>query len=1032
MGMVYDTKVEAGHTTVSGPSGERVKTSKDSDAAGLIADDDVRRSLAAIVVSPAFHASPQLAAFLRFVVESTLTGRSDRIKGYTIAVEALGRDDKFDPQTDPIVRVEAGRLRRALDRYYAGPGADDPILIELPRGSYVPNFRRRARTPPSERGRMLRGLVDAFKPQAAIYFAVLTGISAYAVLDLLVIDQLLSRDDKEPAALASAPPAARPAERRLYVGPSLFIAPVVVIGESPHAAVLPATFESRMRDVFARFDDVTIISKAPASPAGAEPASFADYRLATEMDYHRDGTLNLRFQLRDEADGSIVWARTFERAQSGHEAQASRYPIVREVAGVLLQPFGVIHSRERVKRAANRDRDPRYACLLESFDYFRTYEHSQHARIRGCLEDVTRNDPTFASGFSSLARAYFREYLFGLSGDPDARPLDRALETAQQAIALKPNHVRAYYVLLDVHMARGEVSEALAAGEKAIALNPYDATAIFHYAAQLVLLGEIDKGLKLISEAVRYAGSTPPRFLFIQAIAAYLRNDFPGAAAAANQLTNERFPLGYVLRAITQVNLGDRDRARKSVARLVALYPSWQTDTRAELNKYLPLPWVVDRIESDLREAGLDGAAPAAVASIPSIPTLAAATAATALPTVMVDPIEILGTRPTENGEPGWIRAQLVRAFQRFEDVNIATRPEPALAGRASPPDYHFTTTASFEPGGINLTFRLIDKPDGTVLWSKTYERVRHQAARDEAPLPFLGEVAVALLHPLGVVPTRERIKDSPRAGAERYRCMLTATDYLRSFVPSRHAKARGCLEDAVAADPNFSGGFVALARVYLREHQFSVTARPGDSPPLDRAAAAAQRAIAANPNSARAHFVMFDIAAARGDERAVRLHGEKAMALNPYDSSVAFHYGAQLIMLGDIDAGLALVRRVNTSTTVPPARLDFVLFTASYLKGDMAEASRHAKRIANDAFVPGHVARALAAFRSDGPEATRKAIERLTAIDPNWRDDPRGELAKFIPSPTVVELFARDLALAGLGAPQRASHTLQGRGVIQ
>ena len=1021
--------LEAGHTTVSGPPGERVKTSKDSDAVGLIADDDVRRSLAAIVVSPAFHASPQLAAFLRFVVESTLTGRSDRIKGYTIAVEALGRDDKFDPQTDPIVRVEAGRLRRALERYYAGPGADDPILIELPRGSYVPSFRRRARTPPAERGRMLRGLVAAFKPQAAIYFAVLTGISAYALLDLLVIEHLLDR--KEPAALASAPPAARPAERRLYVGPSLFIAPIATLGEPPHTAILPTTLESRMRDIFARFDDVTIISNAPAAPAGAGPASFADYRLATEMDYHADGTLNLRFQLRDEADGSIVWARTFERAQSGHEAQASRYPIVREIAGVLLQPFGVIHSRERIKRAANRDRDPRYACLLESFDYFRTYEHSQHARIRGCLEDVTRNDPTFASGFSSLARAYFREYLFGLSGDLDARPLDRALETAQQAIALKPNHVRAYYVLLDIHMARGEVSEALAAGEKAIALNPYDTTAIFHYAAQLVLLGEIDKGLKLISDTVRYVGSTPPRFLFIQAIAAYLRNDFSGAAAAANQLTNERFPLGYVLRAITQLNLGDRARARKSVARLVALYPSWQTDTRDELNKYLPLPWVVDRVENDLREAGLDGAATATVAAIAGTPASAAAPA-TALPTVMVDPIEILGTRPTENGEPSWIRAQLVRAFQRFEDVNIVTGPAPALPSRASAPDYHFTTTASFEAGGINLTFRLIDKPDGTVLWTKTYERVRHQAARGEAPLPFLGEVAVALLHPIGVVPTRERIKDSARAGAERYRCMLTATDYLRSFVPSRHAKARGCLEEAVAADPSFSGGFVALARVYLREHQFSATARPGDSPPLERAAAAAQRAIAVNPNSARAHFVLFDIAAARGDERAVRLHGEKAMALNPYDSSVVFHYGAQLIMLGDIDAGLALVHRVSTSTTVPPARLDFVLFMASYLKGDMAEASRYAKRIANDAFVPGHVARALAAYRSDGPEATRKAIERLAAIDPSWRDDPRGELAKFIPSPSVVELFARDLALAGLGAPQRASHTLQGYGLVQ
>src|ERR1700730_4238396 len=97
--------------------------------------DEVRAALDRIVASPHFRASPQLASFLRFVVEAAVTGGSDRIKGYTIAVEALGRNADFDPQADPIVRVEAGRLRRALDRYYANGGTDDPIAIELPRGS---------------------------------------------------------------------------------------------------------------------------------------------------------------------------------------------------------------------------------------------------------------------------------------------------------------------------------------------------------------------------------------------------------------------------------------------------------------------------------------------------------------------------------------------------------------------------------------------------------------------------------------------------------------------------------------------------------------------------------------------------------------------------------------------------------------------------------------------------------------------------------------------------------------------------------
>src|SRR5882724_6404662 len=107
---------------------------------------EVRSVLANVLASETLRGSPQLAAFLRFVVEAVLRGESNRIKGYTIGVEALGRSENFDPQIDPIVRVEATRLRRALERYYAGPGAHDAIVFEMSRGSYVPNIRARALT----------------------------------------------------------------------------------------------------------------------------------------------------------------------------------------------------------------------------------------------------------------------------------------------------------------------------------------------------------------------------------------------------------------------------------------------------------------------------------------------------------------------------------------------------------------------------------------------------------------------------------------------------------------------------------------------------------------------------------------------------------------------------------------------------------------------------------------------------------------------------------------------------------------------
>jgi hypothetical protein len=106
-------------------------------------NDAIVEQLGRILASAAFQDSRRLMRFLAFVVQATLAGQSHAIKGYTVAVEALGRDASFDPQSDPIVRVEAGRLRQALSRYYAGAGRDDALVIALPRGSYVPTFHRR-------------------------------------------------------------------------------------------------------------------------------------------------------------------------------------------------------------------------------------------------------------------------------------------------------------------------------------------------------------------------------------------------------------------------------------------------------------------------------------------------------------------------------------------------------------------------------------------------------------------------------------------------------------------------------------------------------------------------------------------------------------------------------------------------------------------------------------------------------------------------------------------------------------------------
>jgi hypothetical protein len=97
-----------------------------------------------ILYSAPFRNAPGLQKFLEYVVNKTLAGFSSEIKEYSIAVEVLGKPSDYDPHHDTTVRVQAHRLREKIEEYYATEGSNDEILIELPKGHYIPEFCRRS------------------------------------------------------------------------------------------------------------------------------------------------------------------------------------------------------------------------------------------------------------------------------------------------------------------------------------------------------------------------------------------------------------------------------------------------------------------------------------------------------------------------------------------------------------------------------------------------------------------------------------------------------------------------------------------------------------------------------------------------------------------------------------------------------------------------------------------------------------------------------------------------------------------------
>ena len=109
----------------------------------------VRDELDRVLKSGPFAQSQRRQRFLEYIVNETLAGRGDRLKGYTIGREVFDRPEEFDPNIDPIVRMEAARLRDRLREYYDGEGKNDPIRIELAKGSYAPQIEFRQAAEPN-------------------------------------------------------------------------------------------------------------------------------------------------------------------------------------------------------------------------------------------------------------------------------------------------------------------------------------------------------------------------------------------------------------------------------------------------------------------------------------------------------------------------------------------------------------------------------------------------------------------------------------------------------------------------------------------------------------------------------------------------------------------------------------------------------------------------------------------------------------------------------------------------------------------
>jgi tetratricopeptide (TPR) repeat protein len=209
---------------------------------------------------------------------------------------------------------------------------------------------------------------------------------------------------------------------------------------------------------------------------------------------------------------------------------------------------------------------------------------------------------------------------------------------------------------------------------------------------------------------------------------------------------------------------------------------------------------------------------------------------------------------------------------------------------------------------------------------------------------------------------------------------------------------------------------FASLAYMYVREHYFGPAAHDGEVSAAERAFAAARRAVELNPDSALAYHALSAALFARDNTQQGLVAAEKAVELNPYNVIMITGVGFRLVLVGEVERGLALLRKAEPYRSGISSWYAFTMSIGSYLTGDLATAAKYDLATITDTFPPGFVASALLAAKNGNPVRARQAVDRLVALQPAWRDQPRQQLEKIFHAPWMVDRLARDLAAIGLG----------------
>jgi TolB-like protein/Flp pilus assembly protein TadD len=456
-----------------------VAAGTDHRSDGEPGEDAIRLQLHRILADEGFRRSERICRFLRYTVEQVLTGHGDEIKESVLAVEVYDRPADYNPKIDPIVRNDARRLRSKFREYYDAEGRNDPIIIEFPKGSYLPVFQARTSPLPESNAGDASFLRSLGGPR----------IAAIAAAALIVI-------------VLSTIYVARRRVQIPFVGSSASIAvlPFTNLGPDPGNDYLSDGLTEDLINALANVDGLRVPARTSAFAFKGKQQDIREIGAKLNVEMVLEGSvrkegdkLRVTAQLNNVSNGYHLWSATYDR----------EFKDALHVEGEIAEAIATTLRLKFAEGPGGRTADPEAYNLFQQARFFYRQglgaQRTQQKAIEYFNQAIAK-DPGYGLAYAGLSDARFALYAF-VNAAPEA--LVSAETAARKSVALDDSLSEAHDSLANVLAAKRDWVGADKEFQRALDLNPRSAKAHLDYAiVELALTDRLEQAIEESTRAI--------------------------------------------------------------------------------------------------------------------------------------------------------------------------------------------------------------------------------------------------------------------------------------------------------------------------------------------------------------------------------------------------------------------------------------------------------------------------------------------------------------------------------------------------